>query len=566
MNTVKFRLNAMTISLFAIIIFLSAIAFLGIRAMEASLKTVYQDRVVPLEQLKNTSDNYAIYIVDASHKLRNGNISWDEALSGIKAAQTDIQANWTGYIQTKLTPQEALLVDEAKALFVQADTSIAKLIGIIEKKDMNALTQYTIHELYPNIDPVTNKLGELVTLQLDVAKAEYEAGQARYQMITFVLMIGIILAIILALLALFTVRKVVNSIIMMQKKIFALAERGGDLTQSIDIHTKDEIGAMAESINEFLMELREIILAVKNVSTDMKTMSSTMMLTVQNLDLEITEISSTTEELAASMEETNASTEEINAVSNEIAALSNQIAEESKKSAENAKEIQKRAETVQRISQESSKNAREIYESSNAKLKSAMEEAKTVDSINVLAESILDITEQTNLLALNAAIEAARAGESGRGFAVVADEIRKLAENSKESVTQIQGVTQVIVQAVKHLTASVEGIMDYLENQVRSDSEQLVEIGNQYQEDAAYIAHTASSIYESSNEMNELLKTTVNAISEISHAAEESSSGSLNIAERATEILMESNTVKANAESSHQSSEALSLIVSRFTV
>ena len=58
--------------------------------------------------------------------------------------------------------------------------------------------------------------------------------------------------------------------------------------------------------------------------------------------------------------------------------------------------------------------------------------------INVLTESILQITEQTNLLSLNATIEAARAGEAGKGFAVVADEIRKVAENSKDTANKIQ--------------------------------------------------------------------------------------------------------------------------------
>ena len=89
-------------------------------------------------------------------------------------------------------------------------------------------------------------------------------------------------------------------------------------------------------------------------------------------------------------------------------------------------------------------------------LEKAMEDAKVVDQINVLADSIMGITDQTNLLALNASIEAARAGEAGKGFAVVADEIRNLAEQSKENVENIQGVTDAVKKAVENLKTDAE--------------------------------------------------------------------------------------------------------------
>ena len=68
-----------------------------------------------------------------------------------------------------------------------------------------------------------------------------------------------------------------------------------------------------------------------------------------------------------------------------------------------------------------------------------LKNGKVVDNIKIMADTIGSIAEQTNLLALNAAIEAARAGEQGKGFAVVAEEVRKLAEQSSQAVTGIQG-------------------------------------------------------------------------------------------------------------------------------
>ncbi len=92
-----------------------------------------------------------------------------------------------------------------------------------------------------------------------------------------------------------------------------------------------------------------------------------------------------------------------------------------------------------------------MLEEIRGRLEQALKEAKVVEQIGVLADSILAITGQTNLLALNASIEAARAGEAGKGFAVVAEEIRVLAEQSKDAVANIQAVTENVDNAVGNL-------------------------------------------------------------------------------------------------------------------
>lgn len=97
------------------------------------------------------------------------------------------------------------------------------------------------------------------------------------------------------------------------------------------------------------------------------------------------------------------------------------------------------------------KNANKVKTNIDSATKDAIEKSKTIEEINILSEAILEITSQTNLLALNAAIEAARAGESGKGFAVVAEEIRKLAEQSSQTVVRIQDTTKEVLKAVEEL-------------------------------------------------------------------------------------------------------------------
>lgn len=565
-NSIGFKLGSMMILLLVVVTAISFNGYTGLHKTQNSLETVYKDRVVPLAQLKLISDLYAINIVDLSHKARNGNINWDQALSDVESASKTIDENWSLYMSTFLTDEEQNLANQVEALFVDADNAVSELESILKSKNQKAMDDFTINALYPRIDPLTEKIGELIDIQLKIADDEYTNGEITFSNSVKIMTVSMAVAIVVIIFAFINIGRITASIRKLRDKLEELASKGGDLTQKIEVKSKDEVGEMAEAVNHFLNNLRTIIATVKTVSTDIGVMSDHMTESVFHLNTEIETVSSTTEELAASMEETNASTEEINSVSHEVETIAIGISGKSEEAADNAVEINKRAEEVRQIAHESSVRAQNVYEQSNVRMQKAIEDAKAVDSIDMLAKSILDIAEQTNLLALNAAIEAARAGESGRGFAVVADEIRKLAENSKENVTQIQEVSRVIVESVHNLASSSNDIMRFLEENVTKDYAKLVEIGEQYKNDSDYVSVMSNDMKVSAEEMSELVKSTVRAIAEISKAAEESATGSINIAERTTVILEETIKVKQVAESNKQSSELLDEQVGKFIV
>jgi len=564
--SIKMKLFSLIGFIFLIIITDSLFGLINVLNTSKELETVYNDRVIPLQQLKIISDLYAVNIVDTAHKTRNKNIDWSQAEKNIKDAKSKIDENWKKYTSTTLTSKEKKLVDEVDELFKPANTSVEKLNNIIAQKNDEALSEYTINELYLTIDPITTKIGELVQLQLDVSKQEYENSQKNLNNLMSVYTAVAILIVIIAILAVIVIMNIVTPLRFMNRRLDDLAKNGGDLTQKIDINSGDEIELMANSINSFLFMLKDIISGVKNSTIEIEGLSTKMVTSINDLNNGIEDISSTTQEMSAGMEETSASTEEILSISNEVENISTGINKQAEEAAQNAIEISKRADLVQKMAIDSSDKANKIYMNSNEKLRKALENARSVEEVHVLAESIMSITEQTNLLALNAAIEAAHAGESGRGFAVVAEEIRKLAETSRLSASEIQSVAKTIIEAVKNLSSSSSEILDFVDKQVTKDYGKLVDISKQYKTDSEYVLNISEELNSSSEKMTAMIESVVNSITEISKATEESTQGSVSISERLSDLSYESNNVAKMALNSKSASNKLNTMVEKFII
>ncbi len=377
------------------------------------------------------------------------------------------------------------------------------------------------------------------------------------ELVCFVLALGI---------AFLLGRVMIKNVLLISERMGQMALSGGDLTQSIELKSNDEIGDTADNFNQFLQKLHDIMSTIKTTEEQLLTFSRETDEKIISAGNDLMTISGTLEDMTDGMEKTSESARMVKNAAVDAGDLSRTLLETSRESADSAAESGKRAVKAREKCVEDLRKVEKIVEEISVRMEEQITNSQRIHEIEKLTGEIVGISDQTQLLALNASIEAARAGESGRGFAVVAEEIGNLADATTKTAKEISQINQITVSTVSELVETSQKMMNYIREEIYNDYREMEKTGNAYYEDADEYARQMKELHGLAEKLSEDIEQVERSLSDITAMTESESGEIADISRGADDISVKMKSVRADTEVNETIIRKLDELIDQFKI
>lgn len=410
----------------------------------------------------------------------------DEMLKKVEVARGRYKKNLEELKAAATTETgKAMLARVEEAITATREGNLKAVQASLEGYDAIAMKTYT-EQSYPLAENLFKIVDELQEWRAKRLGGLVEEGHSLYSTLRWLLIVAGFLAVALAIVfGVVLTRSIVRPV--GEGVEFAAGMARGDMTQTLKIEQKDEIGQLARALNEMGTSIRQMVGEI-NGGVQMLASSSTELSAISGeMASGVMSISDRTSTVAAASEESSANTASVAAGMEQMTANLTSVASATEQMSATIGEIASNSEKARAISGEATQQAQMV----STMMKDL---GRAAQEIGQVTETISSISAQTNLLALNATIEAARAGAAGKGFAVVANEIKELAQQTAAATEDIKGK----ISGIQASTGGAIGDIEKIAQVIKQVGEIVATIAVAIEEQSVVTRDVASNIAQAS--------------------------------------------------------------------